>query len=141
MWGCAIVVVRAHLQKQIVLPFVCSTPVIQVRFFFFSCCIASAQIPNNCQGPTELQRRLQTDKSPATYNALGTWFASHDKNACAISAFESATAADGSQWEPWYNLGVAYARTGAAERAVESLRRAIKIDPDLAQVHDVLARS
>lgn len=91
----------------------------------------SAQIPAKCRAPQALSSAMTAKSSAAVYDAVGAWFAEHNQQDCALSAFQRATILEPNSAEAHFNLGVAELRLKQLSDAEQQLRLAIKANPGL----------
>ena len=102
---------------------------------------AKTVFPNSCRQNQNdekivaLWQAVADHPTAGAYNTLGALYASADRVACAIPAFESALYLDPSNWESHYNLALALVRKGEGARAAKELRSAIEQKPDSAAAH------
>jgi Flp pilus assembly protein TadD len=85
---------------------------------------AFGQVSPDCHGPIEIERVLTKQPSADAYNALGAWFAQHDRTACAIPAFPSAIRLRPNGWEGHFSLALALMDERHFKDATVELRQA-----------------
>ena len=73
---------------------------------------AYSQTHPDCQPPTNLKSAAAQHPTAAVYDAVGAHFASQNRFACAIPAFEEAVRLDPVSWQGHYNLGIALLSSG-----------------------------
>src|SRR6516162_8357737 len=90
---------------------------------------ALAQMPAGCHGLSEIERALATQPTAEAFNALGAWFAQHDRDKCAIAAFRSAIRLQPNSWDGHFNLALVLMDEHHFKDAITELRQTDKLSP------------
>jgi len=92
-----------------------------------------------CAGPTQLVGTLAAH--PTTDNAvlLGSWYASHNKFACAVDTFQAALKRDPSSAQLHYLTGLALFGGRHEPEAIAEIQQSTRLDPSVIKPHLVLA--
>lgn len=96
-------------------------------------CLAAPASPA-CNGPSKLAEMIATHPSAGAYDALGSWFASQQRFACAIPSFEAAIRLEPKSWESHYDLGIALLTSQNPQRAAHELQTASTLKPRSEQI-------
>src|SRR6266849_2034152 len=75
-----------------------------------------------CKAPAELERRVQSHPSAASYDELGAYFGQVDQYSCAISAFRASLRLNPKSWQTHSHLGLALLASGEPVQAAQELR-------------------
>jgi tetratricopeptide (TPR) repeat protein len=92
-----------------------------------------------CTPPPSFASELNGHPDAAVYASLGKWYASHNQPACAAEAFAKAVAMQPNSADDAYLLGLSLYSTGQATQAIAPLLQSIRLNPQSAEGHLVLA--
>ncbi|MGA2349166.1 MAG: tetratricopeptide repeat protein [Terracidiphilus sp.] len=87
-----------------------------------------AQKPAPCQGPQNLEARVQTPSDERSYIELGNWFGDHHQFSCAERSYGSGLKHYARSAHLNYLMGLALYSEGKYEAALEPLLLSVKLD-------------
>lgn len=94
-----------------------------------------SQDRSSCKGPEDLEKALDAGGSAPAYDALGAYFGKSHQYGCAIWTFQSALVLAPHSWEAHYNLGLTWLASGNPQSAIQELKSAASVRPDLARIN------
>ena len=93
-------------------------------------CASFAFAADHCASLRAQYQGVPFEGSASSYKELGVWLAHRNERACALQAFLSAIAKDGSSWEANYNAGELYMAAKDPQSASPYLARAVASKPE-----------